>query len=96
MGDADDFDPWETLRWSTVRVFFYRQHKRNGQLVEAFWLTNLSPSTAGTRFLFQLAKSRWEIENQGFNDAKNRYGMEHICPHHPNSSSPAGSWSLWV
>jgi hypothetical protein len=85
MWDADDFDPWETLRWSTVRVFFYRQHKRNGQVVEAFWLTNLSPSKAGTRFLFQLAKSRWEIENQGFNDAKNRYGMEHICHHHPNS-----------
>lgn len=85
MWDADDFDPWETLRWSTVRVFFYRQHKRNGQVVEAFWLTNLSPSKVGTRFLFQLAKSRWEIENQGFNDAKNRYGMEHICHHHPNS-----------
>jgi len=85
MWDADDFDPWETLRWSTVRVFFYRQHKRNGQVIEAFWLTNLSPSQAGTRFLFQLAKSRWEIENQGFNDAKNRYGMEHICHHHPNS-----------
>jgi DDE family transposase len=85
MWDADDFDPWEALRWSTVRVFFYRQHKRNGQVVEAFWLTNLSTSKAGTRLLFQLAKSRWEIENQGFNDAKNRYGMEHICHHHPNS-----------
>ena len=32
-----------------------------------------------------MAKSRWEIENQGFNDAKNRYGFEHICHHHPNS-----------
>ncbi len=28
-----------------------------------------------------MAKSRWEIENQGFNDAKNRYGFEHICHH---------------
>jgi hypothetical protein len=34
---------------------------------------------------FKLAKSRWEIENQGFNDAKNLYGMEHIQHHHPNS-----------
>jgi hypothetical protein len=32
-----------------------------------------------------LAKSRWEVENQGFNDAKNRYGMAHIPHHHPNS-----------
>ena len=28
---------------------------------------------------------RWEIENQGYNDAKNRYGFEHICHHHANS-----------
>jgi hypothetical protein len=27
----------------------------------------------------------WEIENQGFNDAKNRYGFEHICHHEPQS-----------
>jgi hypothetical protein len=32
-----------------------------------------------------MAKSRWEIENQGFNDAKNRYGLEHICHHEKNS-----------
>ena len=32
-----------------------------------------------------MGKSRWEIENQGFNDGKNRYGMEHICHHEPNS-----------
>ena len=32
-----------------------------------------------------MAKSRWEIENGGFNDGKNRYGMEHICHHEPNS-----------
>jgi len=32
-----------------------------------------------------MAKSRWEIENQGFNDGKNRYGMQHICHHEPNS-----------
>jgi len=30
-------------------------------------------------------KSRWEIENQGFNDAKNRHGLEHICRHEANS-----------
>ena len=32
-----------------------------------------------------MAKSRWDIENQGFNDAKTRYGFAHICHHHPNS-----------
>ena len=44
--------------------------------VEA-WLGSLS--------FYRMAKSRWEIENLGFNDGKNRYGMEHICHHEANS-----------
>jgi hypothetical protein len=83
--DAEDFDPWETLHWETVRVFFYRQHKPDGTVVEAYWLTNFASSTAGPRSLFRMAKSRWEIENQGFNEAKSRHGLEHICHHHANS-----------
>lgn len=83
--DADDFDPWQALRWTTVRVLRYRQHKTSGEVVEAYWLTDFPTRRLSSRTLFQLAKSRWEIENQGFNDAKNRHGLEHICHHHPNS-----------
>jgi hypothetical protein len=83
--DADDFDPWDTLRWETVRVIRYRQHKPDGTVVEAYWLTDWSKSAVGSQALYHMAKSRWEIENQGFNDGKNRYGLEHICHHHPNS-----------
>jgi hypothetical protein len=83
--DADDFDPWEGLCWPTVRVFFYRQHKRDGAVVEAYWLTNLPPSRVGVQALFDMAKSRWEIENEGFNEAKSRHGLEHICHHQANS-----------
>jgi len=83
--DADDFDPWETLEWPTVRVMRYRQHKKNGTVVQADWLTNFSAARLSTRTFFKLAKSRWEIENQGFNDSKNLYGIEHIQHHHPNS-----------
>ncbi len=43
------------------------------------------PPQVGPRALYGLAKSRWEIENQGFNDAKTRYGLEHIRHHHANS-----------
>ena len=82
--DAEDFDPWENLRWKTVRVLRYRQHKSD-QTVEAYWLTDFSKSEAGSQAVYRMAKSRWEIENEGFNDAKNRYGFEHICHHHPNS-----------
>jgi hypothetical protein len=83
--DADDFDPWENLDWPTVRVLRYRQHKPNGTVIQADWLTNFSLARLGTRTFFKLAKSRWEIENQGFNEGKNLYGMEHIQHHHPNS-----------
>jgi Transposase DDE domain len=83
--EADDFDPWETLRWSTVRVLYYRQHKPNGEVIEAYWLTNLSRQRVRVRSLFRMAKSRWEIENQGFNEAKNQHELEHIPHHHANS-----------
>ena len=83
--EADDFDPWDTLHWETVRVFYYRQHKPNGKVVEAYWLTNFPSSRVGARALFDMAKSRWEIENEGFNEAKSRHGLEHICHHQANS-----------
>jgi len=83
--DADDFDPWESLRWPTVRVLYYRQHKPKGNVIEAYWLTNLSARQVSTRSLFRMAKSRWEIENQGFNEAKNQHALEHIPHHHANS-----------
>jgi hypothetical protein len=85
LWDADDFPPWATLRWERVRVLRYRQHKPDGTVVEAEWLTDFPRRQVGSFNLFRLAKNRWEIENQGFNDGKNRYGMEHICHHHPNS-----------
>jgi hypothetical protein len=83
--DADDFDPWETLRWETVRVVRYLQHKPDGTVYEAYWLTDFPRQRVSSRALFRMAKSRWEIENQGFNDAKNRYGFEHICHHERHS-----------
>ena len=83
--DYDDFDPWETLRWPRVRVLRYRQHKADGTVVEAYWLTDWPTKKVGALALYNMAKSRWEIENQGFNDAKNRYGLEYLGHHHSNS-----------
>lgn len=83
--DADDFDPWESLHWPTVRVIRYRQFKPDQTVVDAYWLTNFSTTHVGSRSLFRMGKSRWEVENQGFNDAKNLYGLEHTAHHHANS-----------
>lgn len=85
LWDADDFDPWTALRWATVRVLRYRQHKPDGVVVEAYWLTDFPSQRVSSRLLYRFAKSRWEIENEGFNDGKTRHGMEHISHHHANS-----------
>jgi hypothetical protein len=85
MWDADDFDPWETLRWPSVRVFRYRQHKADGTVVDAYWLTDFPAKRVAARALYRLAKNRWEVENPVFNDGKNRFGFEHIPHHHANS-----------
>jgi hypothetical protein len=68
-----------------VRVLRYRQHKRDGTVIQAEWLTNFSMSKLDSLTFYRIAKSRWEIENQGFKDGKNRDGMEYICHHEPNS-----------
>ena len=85
LWDAADFDPWVTLRWATVRVLRYRQHKPDGTVVEAYWLTDFPATRVSSPTLYRLAKSRWEVENQGFNEAKAAHGLEHICHHHANS-----------
>lgn len=85
--DADDFDPWEALRWTTVRVLRYRQRRPNGSVVEAEWLTDFSSAEVSSPALYRMAKSRWEIENQAFNEAKNHHGFGHIPHHHANSLS---------
>jgi hypothetical protein len=83
--DADDFDPWETLQWQSVRVMRYRQHKPDGREIEAYWLTDFPARKTSSRTLYTCAKARWEIENQGFNEGKNHHGFEHIPHHHANS-----------
>jgi len=92
--DAEDFDPWETLRWPTVRVLRYRQHKPDGRVVEAYWLTDWPTHLVGSRALYLMAKSRWEVENQGFNVAKTWHDLEHLPHHHANSMLV--SWLLVI
>lgn len=83
--DASDFDPWPALRWETVRVLRYRQTHPDGTVIEALWFTDWPATEVGSRALYRMAKSRWEIENQTFNVAKTFHGMEHLCHHQGNS-----------
>jgi hypothetical protein len=92
--EAEDFDPWEALQWETVRVMRYRQHHPGGEIVAAYWLTNLYSRQVSRRSLYAMAKSRWQIENQGFNDAKNRYGLEQ-SPRRP-TTTPTVYFIVWM
>lgn len=83
--DDETLLPWDGLGWPFVRVLRYRYLSRKGDRVDAYWLTSYTKAEVSSAALFRLAKSRWEIENEGFNDAKNRYGLEHICHHEANS-----------
>lgn len=85
LWDDDSFRPWEGLGWPCVRVLRYRHRSRKGEWIDAYWLTDYSTRAISSEALFRLAKSRWEIENEGFNEAKNRHGMEHICRHDENA-----------
>jgi len=85
LWDADDFEPWWGLKWPTVRVLRYRQYRRTGKVVEAYWLTNFSPRKVGSLALYRICKTRWQIENRFFNEGKKLYGLEHIPHHHANS-----------
>lgn len=57
--DADDFDPWGALPWETVRVIPYRQHHPDGEVIEAYWLTDFPLRRLSSRCLYPLAKSLW-------------------------------------
>jgi len=85
LWDADDFDPWENLRWPSVRVLRYPQYEPDGTALEAYWLTDWPTAQVSSPALYRMAKSRWEIENQGFNEAKTFHALEHIAHHHANS-----------
>jgi hypothetical protein len=86
LWDSSDFAPWETLNWKYVRVLRYREIAADKTVIaEGQWLTDLRVEKVGTLSLFKMARSRWEIENQGFNDCKSRQGLEHLCHHHPRS-----------
>jgi len=43
------------------------------------WLTGFTPSRDNVRKLTEGGRRRWKIENEGFNEQKNGYSMEHFC-----------------
>jgi len=83
--DADDFAPWETLDWPAVRVLRYRQHKRDGTVIQAEWLTDFSIAKLGSLSFYLIAKSRWRSRTRALTTAKTVMAWSTFCHHEPNS-----------
>jgi len=47
------------------------------------WVTTLSPMRANAKTVVQLAHSRWNVENQGFNELVNQWQADHVYKHSP-------------
>jgi hypothetical protein len=49
------------------------------------WVTTLPKTRGSTRTVIALGHSRWDIENQGFNEMANRWHADHVYKHDPTA-----------
>lgn len=49
------------------------------------WVTSLSVPQAGPRWIQRWGHERWDVENRGFNELVNLWGMDHCFVHHPRA-----------
>ena len=89
--DKEGFTTWPQCG-KTVRVVLARettkvQRQLNKHVEELtsqwLWVTSLPADRIGSEAVVKLGHDRWAIENQGFNEAVNRWHSDHIYKHHP-------------
>ncbi len=87
--DIEDLTSWSSLG-RPVRVVCTLETRTirrqlDGELEdetnEWMWVTTLSRARASSRALVDLGHARWDIENQGFNEAVNHWGLDHVYRH---------------
>lgn len=85
--DEEDFTSWSQLGFP-IRVVRSKEIKWKGKqqtTSDWLWATTLSKNDALTDIVCQIGHSRWDIENQGFNEAVTFYNIDHCFAHHPNA-----------
>jgi hypothetical protein len=89
--DAEGFQSWSQVK-QPVRVVKMKQttmvyRQLTGEIEEKvsiwIWVTTLSPHRANTEVVAKLGRSRWNIENQGFNELANHWHANHVYRHDP-------------
>lgn len=72
-----------SLETTTVR----RQLDKQEEFLASdwMWVTTLSSPRASTNAVVALGHSRWDIENQGFNESVNQWHSDHVYRHDPTA-----------
>lgn len=89
--DAEGFRSWPSLdrpvrvvrNWETTTIRRQLNDQEETLASDWMWVTTLSSSRASTNAVVDLGHSRWDIENQGFNEAANQWHSDHVYKHHP-------------
>ncbi len=69
----------------TSRVKRQRTGKVEENVTRWMWATTLSAQWGGTKDVVDIGRSRWDIENRGFNEGANHYKIDHVYRHEPNA-----------
>ena len=91
--DLEGFTTWPQVRVPVrvVRTIETRSIRRqlDGQTQQVVsqwcWVTTLPATHASTGAVVQLGHSRWDIENQGFNELVNQWHADHVYRHEPTA-----------
>lgn len=67
----------------TVNLLESREETETGERRQFVFITNIRIRKNNAQKLLNAGRSRWKIENEGFNNQKNvRYNLEHVNCHH--------------
>lgn len=91
--DFDGFKTWPQCRHPVrvVRSLETRRIRRqldkqiHEETVEWVWVTTLPKLQVRTKAVVAIGHSRWDIENQGFNEMVNRWHADHVYRHDPRA-----------
>ncbi len=91
--DIEGFTTWpqviqpvRVVRTIERRSIRRQLDKETEQLTSEWtWVTTLPKTRAATKTVIALGHSRWDVENQGFNEMATRWYADHVYKHHPTA-----------
>ena len=81
-GEVSQTIRWlDNLQYKGMTLGFVRCEEldKHGKLSVYVWLTSFAITKQNVQEIARAGRMRWKIENEGFNEQKNGYEMEHFC-----------------